>query len=220
MKIWRLLMVLLFGLTASVGCGRSDQWVTVRDAIDGDTIRLEDGRMVRYLAIDAPEINHRTGHADPWGDLSLRANRALVKGRRVRLVSGSPVKDDYGRILAYVYRTDGRLINRMLMLQGLGYYYPFNPRESGTIASTMLHAQRDAMSRGVGLWTDRKAYLTGPYDGNRRSMRFHEPGCSMGKQIHPENRVRFETRWEAHWEGFMPAGCCLASPVKKELKRR
>jgi micrococcal nuclease len=161
----------------------------------------------------------------------LRANRALVKGSlRVRLeifigLAGPGIqKDDYGRpypkMASHVYRTDGRLINRMLMLQGLGYYYPFNPRESGTIASTMLHAQRDAMSRGVGLWTDRKAYLTGPYDGNRRSMRFHEPGCSLGKQIHPENRVRFETRWEAHWEGFMPAGCCLASPVKKELKRR
>lgn len=220
MKTCRLLLALLAGLIASVGCAHSDQWATVADAIDGDTIRLVDGRMVRYLAIDAPEINHRTGHADPWGDLSLRVNRGLVKGRRVRLVLGSPVKDDYGRTLAYVYRPDGRLINRMLMLQGLGHYYPFNPRESGTIAATMLRAQRDAMSRGVGLWADRKAYSTGPYDGNRRSMRFHEPWCTRGKQTHAKNRLRFETRWEAHWEGFMPAGCCLASPVKKELKRR
>jgi hypothetical protein len=61
MKIWRLLMVLLFGLTASVGCGRSDQWVTVRDAIDGDTAMDEVGN-----APDQPPRTCRCSSIAPW----------------------------------------------------------------------------------------------------------------------------------------------------------
>ena len=54
-------------VAATAGCGNSNLWIEVKDAVDGDTLRLTDGRLVRYLGIDAPEIDHKTGRADPFG---------------------------------------------------------------------------------------------------------------------------------------------------------
>ncbi|TFG38487.1 MAG: thermonuclease family protein, partial [Syntrophobacterales bacterium] len=32
-------------------------WVTVKRVVDGDTVQLSDGRSVRYIGVNAPEIN-------------------------------------------------------------------------------------------------------------------------------------------------------------------
>ena len=220
MKTFRFALLLVCCIIATAGCGRGDFWVMVDDAIDGDTIRLSDGRLVRYLGIDAPEINHKTGRADPLGHRSLDVNRKQVQGQKLRLEMGERKKDRYGRLLAYVFDRHGRMINRMLIQQGLAIYYPFNPKDSETISEKLLSVQRKAMQQGVGIWADRKALMSGPFKGNRRSLRFHKPDCPYGKKIRTKNSLHFNSRWDAFWAGYAPCGRCLSSPIKKELKRR
>ena len=220
MKIVHLTLLLTCWIIAIAGCVRADLWVAVDDAIDGDTIRLEDGRLVRYLGIDSPEINHKTGRADPFGHASLAANRNQVKGNRLRLELGKRVKDRYGRMLAYVFDRNDCLINQVLVRKGLAIYYPFHPKNADKMAKKLLSAQRNAMTQGIGLWADRKAFMTGPFTGNRRSMRFHLFNCPYCSNIRPNNRVHFNTRWDAYWAGYAPCGHCLSSSIKKELKRR
>lgn len=52
---------------------------------DGDGLRLEDGRRVRYIGIDAPELHTCQGSAEPFADKAAAYNRRLVLGKRVRL---------------------------------------------------------------------------------------------------------------------------------------
>jgi micrococcal nuclease len=50
------------------------QWVTVKRVADGDTVQLADGRSVRYIGVNTPEIQHERHTAESFGleDRSFR----------------------------------------------------------------------------------------------------------------------------------------------------
>lgn len=102
----------------------SDQWGTVVRVLDGDTIAvILDGehtpRTVRYIGIDAPEDSPKK--LECFGRDATERNRALVQGRRVRLVSDVRDTDRFGRLLRYVYDEDGSFINGVLVWEGFAY---------------------------------------------------------------------------------------------------
>jgi len=95
----------------------------VAKVIDGDTLVLDGGEKVRYLGINAPEIRVRYGNqwiprAQICGEEARAYNQKLVEGKRVRLEYDQKKRDDYNRILAYVWG-DGILINGEMLRQGL-----------------------------------------------------------------------------------------------------
>jgi micrococcal nuclease len=109
---------------------------TVRRVIDGDTVvvRLADRRQekVRLIGIDAPEIHEsekltrevaRTGRdrvtLRRLGRRSAAFTAArLPAGRRVRLELDVDRRDRDERLLAYVWRADGILVNLALLEAG------------------------------------------------------------------------------------------------------
>ncbi|MDP3703086.1 MAG: thermonuclease family protein [Candidatus Omnitrophota bacterium] len=110
----------LLGLLTHAGSSRVATTETVvRHVIDGDTIELTDGRLVRYLGIDTPEVRRRARPGDrewrawvgdhwivdpePLAHTATEANRELVEGKAVRLEYDIQTHDRYGRTLAYVY---------------------------------------------------------------------------------------------------------------------
>jgi micrococcal nuclease len=56
--------LLLTLCTEGVNAG---EWVTVKRINDGDTVQLADRRLVRYIGVNAPEINHEHNTAEPFG---------------------------------------------------------------------------------------------------------------------------------------------------------
>ncbi len=199
-------------LIASVISCDAGAWVMVQWVADGDTIILQDGRHVRYIGIDTPEIDHKNHRAAPMGIEARSVNRRLVDGWRLRLVYDREKTDRYGRTLAYVYRSDGLLVNEELLKQGyahLLYRFPNNGK-----AERLLAVQREAMEKGRGIWRLLRKNETPPhaYLGNRRSMRFHTHDCSMGKKISERNRVRLKNKWVAFWSGYAPAKECIQFP--------
>jgi micrococcal nuclease len=91
--------------------------------IDGDTIVLAGGETVRYLGINAPEIRVWDGNqwipkAQICGEEATAYNQKLVEGERVYLEYVQKKRDDYNRILAYVWG-DGIMINGEMLRQGL-----------------------------------------------------------------------------------------------------
>lgn len=205
------LMVLI--LAASVGVCDADSWVMARWVADGDTIILDDGRHVRYIGIDAPEIAHKNRRAEPMGHEALTKNRTLVDGWKLRLDYDQEKKDRYGRTLAYVYRSDGLLVNAEMLKQGYAhvlYRFP-NIRKQ----KILLSAQRVAMQRGRGIWRGVKKDHQQPhaYPANRRSKRFHAHDCPMGKRISEKNRVWLKNQWSGFWSGYAPARECIDFPT-------
>lgn len=92
--------------------------VTVRYVIDGDTVDLADGRRIRLLGIDAPEAGFQNKTAEPWSEESTSWLRDRIEGRDVQLRIDSEEKDRYGRTLAWIFHSDGTLINQESLREG------------------------------------------------------------------------------------------------------
>jgi micrococcal nuclease len=118
--------------------------------------------------------------------------------------------DGYGRLLAYVYVRGSQMINEQMVLNGLAYFYPHRP--NNRYDDLLLKTQRKAMLATRGIWRhwkqdDRKVI------GNRRSRRFHASTCPDADKIKARNRIRFDTPWQAFWEGYAPARKCIKKPT-------
>ena len=129
----------------------------VRRVIDGDTIELSDGRLVRYIGIDTPEVRRRRGgqwvvDPEPFGNAASEANRRLVAGRTVRLEYEAQTHDRFGRLLAYVYVSD-QLVNEELLRLGYAQLLtiPPNVRYVERFRQVMAEARRSQR----GLWSGR-----------------------------------------------------------------
>ena len=116
------LWLLVFSGLATAQCAadRIDETVVVAQVFDGDTVRLEDGRRLRFIGIDTPEIDHRGGQSEPYSRAAQRRVQALLAdGGRLSLRYDREREDHYGRALAHPYLVDGRSLNALLLEEGL-----------------------------------------------------------------------------------------------------
>lgn len=95
--------------------GETEGIVRAAHVIDGDTIILADGRQVRYVGIDTPELGDRRLAAA--AEQAREANRRLVGDRDLRLERDVQTLDRYGRVLAYVW-ADDTFVNEELLRAG------------------------------------------------------------------------------------------------------
>lgn len=130
----------------------------VEFVIDGDTIDVTvDGRQerVRLTGIDTPEKARRdTGAAaECFGDEATAFTASLLPvGTPVRLERDVVGRDDYGRVLAYVYRaSDGIFVNYEIVRQG--YAQPLTIPPNVTFSDLMVGAARAAEADDAGLWS-------------------------------------------------------------------
>lgn len=99
----------------------------VKTVIDGDTIELNDGEKVRYIGIDAPEFQSSKKNAEKFAEEAFQANRKIVENRKVKLEFDVEQRDQYGRLLAYVYTEDGIMVNEWLVANGYAKTVVFPP---------------------------------------------------------------------------------------------
>ena len=152
----RLLHVVVVLSLGTLSCAaETPQEAVVRHVIDGDTIELVDGRLVRYIGIDTPELRRKIGgqwveDPEPFGQAAKDANAALVEGKTVRLEYDVETHDRYGRLLAYVY-VDGTMINAALLAGGYAQQMTIPPNVKHVEEFRQLvNEARDAKR---GLWS-------------------------------------------------------------------
>ncbi len=121
--------------------------------IDGDTIHLNDGRKVRLLDIDAPEIKQ------PWGLQSKKFLADLIEGKEIELIGSK--KDRYGRTLATIKLGDLD-VNKRLVEMGHAWHYK-RYSKSKEFADLELKAR----AKGLGLWAPPKP----PWEWRRRKRK-------------------------------------------------
>jgi micrococcal nuclease len=117
---------------------------TVAAVIDGDTIRLDDGRTVRYLGVNTPE------YGQPFYEEAKRFNEQLVAGKPIRLETHDRKRDRYSRELAYVF-VDDVLINSQIVAEGWGYVFILQPVSR---AQEWLQLQKKAQDQRKGIWRE------------------------------------------------------------------
>jgi micrococcal nuclease len=135
---------------------------SVANVVDGDTIDVViDGReeRVRLIGIDTPEIAHDAFAERPatdgecFGDAASAFTSSLLPtGTAVRLERDVVGRDDYGRLLAYVYRADdGVFVNREIVRRG--YARPLTIAPNVAHSELFVEAARAAERADTGLWS-------------------------------------------------------------------
>lgn len=129
----------------------------VKNVIDGDTIELSDGSIVRYIGIDTPEtmIKQEDGtwfhQPDIHGEAAKEFNRKLVENKNVRLEYDMVQKDKHNRILAYVF-VENTFVNAELIKEGHALLYTIPPNVR--YVESFIRLQREARENRCGLWGD------------------------------------------------------------------
>lgn len=174
--------------------------------LDGDTVAIEGGQRVRLLGIDAPELEKEGRPAEFLAHQARAELAKLVQGQRVRLEYGQLRYDHYGRLLAYLFLPDGTMVNAALVHRGLARVYVIPPNLR--YREVLLAAQREALEARRGIWQQALKQDEPYYLGNKSSFRFHRPGCPLGQQTAPANRVQFQSLKDAYLQGYSPCRTC------------
>lgn len=126
--------------------------VSVQRVVDGDTLRLSDGRSVRMIGLNTPELGKQGRSDEPFAVAARKRLEALVadSGGRVGLQPGQQAKDHYGRTLAHVYSTNGTNLEAQMLADGLGFQVAVAPNVD--LVACQQAAERSARQAGRGLW--------------------------------------------------------------------
>ena len=122
---------------------------TVQRVVDGDTIRLAGLGSVRLIGIDTPEVY---GRVDCFGPQASAFTKSLLRrGTRVRYLVGAEPRDRYGRLLAYVWLGDGRMVNELLAARGYATTLTIAPNDR--FAARFAAAESRARRARAGMWS-------------------------------------------------------------------
>lgn len=165
--ILRVVLVLFCAVALVPPAGAGEPAASLQGVVtwvyDGDTVEIETLGKVRLIGIDTPEreASARDAFLAKRGVPAARQraasrearafNISQVKGQQVSLVLGHPPRDRYGRLLAYVYLPDGRLLNRILLERGLAAVYR---KYTFDMKNDFLAAEESAREAKIGLWQE------------------------------------------------------------------
>ncbi len=135
--------------TSTAVLGESEETAYVSRVVDGDTVELSDGRRIRYIGIDTPEIVHPRKPIECFGKEAQEENKKLVEHKNIRLAKDVSYVDKYGRLLRYVY-VDDIFVNDFLVRQGFARASTYPPDVK--YSNQFLEAEREARKNNRGLW--------------------------------------------------------------------
>ncbi len=125
---------------------------TVAEVIDGDTVRLDDGREVRLVGLQAPKLPlGRKGFAEwPLAETARQALAELTRGHIVRLAYGGARLDRYRRVLAHLFVGTDTWLQGEMLSRGLARVYTFP--DNRALAAEMLAREAAARRDRRGIW--------------------------------------------------------------------
>lgn len=124
--------------------------VQINAVFDGDTVRLVDGRKVRLVGINTPEVAHGGKAAEPLAQEAKQQLEVLLKKTPIRLLQGTDTHDQYGRVLGHLFDRDGNSIIADLLQQGMGFQVAIVPNLR--FVDCYAQAQQQARKQSVGVW--------------------------------------------------------------------
>ena len=143
---------------------QTNDYLIVTKVIDGDTFKMSNGEKVRLMGIDTPEkfesdkLDRQSGQSGrdketikKLGEASSEYVRKLVEGKKVTLVKdpGYDDRDNYGRLLRYIYMEDGTFVNAKILEDG--YANVFYSKQISKM-DQFKKLEREARENKRGLW--------------------------------------------------------------------
>lgn len=125
--------------------------VAIKRVVDGDTLVLTDETKVRLIGVDTPETVKQHHPVEPFGPEATAFTKAFVARGDVRLEFDKEKRDQYDRLLAYVWVGD-KMLNEELVRAGLAraerqYSY------AAARKAAFVRAEAEAQRAGRGIWS-------------------------------------------------------------------
>lgn len=122
---------------------------------DGDTICVRIGAeecKVRMIGVDAPESAQRDRKKNtPEGEVAAQWLRERLSRQRVYLEFDEQREDRYGRLLAYVWLSDGEtMVEDEMLREGMTEILPMEPNDRYSERFEKL--EKEAKRSGAGFW--------------------------------------------------------------------
>ncbi len=163
MKSLRTLILPIFIIFLAASLNARDL-ETVKRVTDGDTLVLTNGERVRLIGIDAPE-SRPNPRAEKQAEKEGKDSKAIIAmgkeatkfvktlvkpGDEVKLEFDVEKRDRYGRLLAYVYLSDGKMLNEEIVKAGYANLLTIPPNVK--YQKKFLKAYHEARENKRGLW--------------------------------------------------------------------
>ncbi len=120
----------------------------VKRVIDGDTVELFKGTVLRYTAITAPE------EGESFAEEATELNQSLVEGKEIKLEYDNYKSDKFGRVLAYPI-IDNKNICVELVSKGMAELVIYQKRKPFIYQVQLLEAQEQAKKQRLGIWSNK-----------------------------------------------------------------
>lgn len=235
MKLFKLFIVIIVPLLLSMAACQSNEEIssnlttpdgtplisaTVTNVVDGDTIDVEikgQDERVRLLLIDTPETKHPSKPVQSFGPEASEYTKTALLGKQVGLEKDVSERDQYGRVLAYIW-LDDKMHNEALIEKGLARVATFPPDIK--YVDRFREVQLEAQQKGVGIWSiedyvqDKGFDSSTSYDqinddncvgkikGNKNSKIYHVESGAHYDEVAAHNIVWFCTEDEAKEAGY------------------
>jgi micrococcal nuclease len=128
----------------------------VINVIDGDTVKIESGEVVRLIGIDTPETS---GGGECYSSEATKKLEELVLNKEVELEKDVSETDRYQRLLRYIWIGD-TLVNQVLVWEGYAKVSTYPPDVK--YQERFKEAERVARESKAGLWGDACAITPTP----------------------------------------------------------
>jgi micrococcal nuclease len=124
--------------------------------VDGDTVDVElNGKTerLRAIGINTPETVDPRKPVECFGKEASDWAKVLLTNQTVFLEAdpSQQERDQYNRLLRYIWLPDGRLFNLEMIAQGYAYEYTYSVPYK--YQAVFKQAQQDAQNRQQGLWS-------------------------------------------------------------------
>jgi micrococcal nuclease len=131
----------------------------VLKVIDGDTLSVtidDTNQTIRLIGVDSPEVTSSFTDSECYGPEASAKAKELLTGKSILLESdaASGDQDIYGRLLRYVFLSDGTLFNEWLISEGYAKEYTYNGI-TYKYQSLFRAAETAAKSAQKGLWNNK-----------------------------------------------------------------
>lgn len=114
----------------------------VKEVIDGGTILLENGEVVKYIGVELPEDNSK------YFDEALNFNKLIIDKKPIKLQFDIQGRDSHGNLLAYVY-VGGMFVNAEIIKHGFARFIPHHKNNQHQELFAVLESEAIRHKKGV-----------------------------------------------------------------------
>lgn len=171
--------------SSKVDVPKANQWYTVSSFVDGDTFHIQNGdktNTVKLLSLEVPEIKNTPDDLKHLGlQAALFTRTQLENSKEVKLTFDKQAVNALGQLEAIVELRDGRILNELLLEEGLATVVINEPNvkmeniykgieqtakqnqngiwRSGTEAGNVEIPVKKADELGIRIWVDKEDEL-------------------------------------------------------------